>query len=1004
MAIWTPTSVGNGTALGVDDYTRTGFPGGSDALDPDNPEVGKSDDAQVDLNFFSAGVHAYTKWSGGTDLWTQIGVFLERTAGPLGPGAPGGLAEVRIKKRFLLAAINDYSGGEAPIIAIAGPGVNPTFAKNILQVVLMSGSGTSSVWRFRALWDKFGTPFGGQSIDSADISYADLEVDSDRDILYRVQGVTAGQTDFSGTIQDGSILVEMDNVEYINTTGIDPYIHWVSGNPGVRDQFQRLGLGLAGLLGPIWPVSVSDEITVSEYEPIVDVSEPCCGSGSTGPVTGATGDIPIVDPTKPHNPGASTTTCVGGGTVPTASDLTDNENWRTLLGPTPDVSCQLIAVKHPSTLGVTTYRWADKLIDLPGESSFAEGRVRRLGWTEIRRAMALPDQYPEIGQAGVTIDEQDALLRALLDEDSTSYIIAREWVEWLVSAVGRRASTVMRCLFRGVVASLNPGVGRTYTITAEEQITSPAGIFNGSKLVPQAVMDHEFFGPGRAIYPSNGQPSAGLHKDLVNKPLPILGGICSDRGATSAPDVNGITYSAEKGAVPCIWTGDVYLPGHLTQIFGELLVCLGEIGGIEDVYGSDLGYDGATPSNPPRAPRRVHYSTGTYGVDVFVPGGNGWPFPDNYIERTVNGKTLRYTAIYVRGPRMQHHRDGLINITVNVCGPLGLNGQVINQAGLYLQWFYNEHVAKNAGAGYRSGAYHILETYVSDAAVPYVQPTTFNAFQDYTKDRMGNAVGYVVKNFQLREQLPLREIEKRFMQDYEAMFPFNHFGQKMLRWVNDLADITLGTLYKERIEIDGPLPPYVDAQDEIENSLAVLHDRDHDLNTWRQEPFTLRDENSIIAHRGVIEGGKRRADGEPPSPYEVWSTADTDTVRDVFARRLIRRRVAPRYQPVPSNLAALHDELGDQIRVTDTHGVGLNGIGYVERPFLVLTQTHNPSRHTTALRCLDLKRITAGVGGWADESAFDWDSASAAERDANAFWAAEDGTIPSDNSPAKEWR
>lgn len=1001
MGSWTLTSTGNGTSLGVSAYARTDF-GGAGATDAANPEVGKTDDAQVDLNFFGAGIHAYTKWSGGSDLWTQLGVWVKRDAGPLGPGAPGGLAEVRIKKRFLLAAISDYSGGSAPIIAIAGPGVNPSFGKNILKLVLVSGSGTSSVWRFDADWEEFATG-DGQTASSANIPYADLAVDTDRTIVYRVQGCTAAQTDFTGVILDGSILVEMDGVEYINATGIDPYIHWASGNPSVRDTWQNLGFGLAGLLGPIWPISISDA-SVPDYTPIVDVSDPCCGAGTGqgtfGGGVGVTGDIPVVNQNAPFRPGPAPTECADTFVGETAADLTDAEDWRTLLGPTPDMLCELHATKHPDTLGETVYWWGDKGMDLPIESAFVEGRVRRPGWLEIRRAMALPDQYPEVSRAGVQIDEQDALIRTLLDTDSTSYLVAREWVSWLVSETWRKASGAMRVAFRGVVSALNPGPGRTYTIEAEDQITGPFGIFNLDKLVPQIVMTQAFFPPGTGIpgfgVDDGGLPTAGLHKDLEGKPFPILAGTQSDATYLAADG-----QSAAKGAVPLIWVRDVNLPSSPTQVWGEFLICLGETDSIPNLYASDCGYepDGSV-ADPRRAPKRMLLER-VYGVDYLSPDDMfTWTYhtglATRYIERTEGGQTIRYSAVYFRGPRWDHHVRGLVTITADVCpkGP--------KTAGPFLLWFNNEHVAKNEGRGYSSGDYGPLAAYASDTTVPYLQPSTYTAFQDYTKDRLGDAVGYVVRGFQLREQIPLRELEHRFMQDYEVSLPFNHHGQKMLRWIDDWADPTVGTPYRERIEIDEPLPPYRDAHDEVQNSDAVLFDRDHDLQVWRREPETFRDENSITAHKGVMHGGKRLADGQTIQPREVWSTSDAPTVRDAVSRRLLRKRKAPRYQPIPSDLAALHDEIGSQVLVSHSRGVGSGG--YVARPFYVLEQRHNPNRHQVTLGTLDLSAILAGIGGWTADAAPIWDSATEAERISQGFWAAEAGTIPSGNVPAKEWR
>lgn len=1010
-------------------------------------------------------------------------------------------------------------------------------------------------------------------------------------------------TDLS-TWTDSVVVLNLQNYALIGFFDDDPQVILGLSMP----------LGFYGFPGGAVLAEIYDDDFVlpapGTFEAPVDVSEPCCGSGSDGaPTQGQTGEIPKVNPHAPFNPGPSATTCVGGGTVPTASDLTDPENWRTLLGATPNVLCELHATKHPESLGETVYRWADQGLDLPKDSAHVEGRVRRGGWSEIRRAMALPDQYPEISRAGVVIDEQDALIRTLLDGESTAYLRAREWTQWLVSEARRKASGTMMALFRGVVAALNPGPGRTYHIEVEDHITSPFGVFDLDKLVPQAVIDHEFFGPGGddggayavgppvsatpaptligaawrgAVFDDNvwafgrgnmpagspappdtvtpsvtgggdipagpyrvqvwavkdgvegdpfefkpngvpvnvssddscvevdwtfagsdpdfwriaiadfffrarwgaghilevagsartctftsykpatpgstdafdnspprgyrvvalmpdgitlptptglstsgpyrrpahvtwlpvagalsyyvygtqvvnaqnkdfnmrwsvpadqidsdgyvffdddwlgtgmttvngipvsdllaGQLLRGAHKDLIGTPLPILGGPCTDRGATA-----GDGQSAEKGAVPLIWTRDVHLPGYGEEIFGELLACIGEVAGVEDVFASDLGYDGDEPADPARAPKRINVNH-LVGQDLVAPWDEEtWPFPTPYRERTVNGKTLRYTAVYLRGSRMEQHREGIITATANVCGPMGVNGQMIDQVGPFLQWFYNEHVAKNQGQGYRSGEYHTLETYASDATVPYLQTSTFEAFQEYTKLKLKNTVGYRVVNFQLRERITLRELERRFMQDFEISLPFNRHGQKMVAWIDDTASVDSGTLYRERIEIDEPMPPYVDEPDSVENEVRVQLGRDHDTQTWQREPIVLRDESSISAHRGVFSAGRRLANGEPAAPIEVLSTSDEGTVRSAYGRRLVRKRKAARKQAVPTDLQALHDEIGTQIRLAHSRGVGASG--YQARPFFVLGQRVDPNRKRVTLGAIDINPI-----------------------------------------------
>lgn len=102
------------------------------------------------------------------------------------------------------------------------------------------------------------------------------------------------------------------------------------------------------------------------------------------------------------------------------------------------------------------------------------------------------------------------------------------------------------------------------------------------------------------------------------------------------------------------------------------------------------------------------------------------------------------------------------------------------------------------------------------------------------------------------------------------------------------------------------------------------------------------------------------------------------------------------------DLAAFHEEISDQIRITHTRAFGANG--YVDRPFLVLKHRLNPNRKRVTLRAMDIAGLDLrrrGLGVRCDPRLGQRQRGGA---DAVRLRPDDDYTIPSDCAPAKEWR
>jgi hypothetical protein len=355
-------------------------------------------------------------------------------------------------------------------------------------------------------------------------------------------------------------------------------------------------------------------------------------------------------------------------------------------------------------------------------------------------------------------------------------------------------------------------------------------------------------------------------------------------------------------------------------VWGKLLICLGYSYEVLNVFGSDLAKD--------TEPRRVKLDASVYGSTVIRPTDAQWPHDDPWVEE--NG--IRYTAIYVRGPLLNAHREGSITIAVTLCGPHDDSDVLINQAGPVYQWLFNEHVLKNGGTGYRNHTYGTLETFANGDAM--LLTSKFTEFQDATKTFLGDSVGYTA-GLAITEPTTLREIIRRSTVSHGVRWAHNHFGQVFPFIINDLAALSSGRHFRRRMEITRPVEQHL-AHDEVRNKEDYVFHWDPDGADFRFKGRSQKNAESIAAHTpgGVVGTETRRGLREGDGEREMYYVNDPSTADDVVARNLSQRARRPRYLSVPTDLTGLEYEIAAPIRVTDEDGLGASGD--VETPAIII--------------------------------------------------------------------
>lgn len=375
------------------------------------------------------------------------------------------------------------------------------------------------------------------------------------------------------------------------------------------------------------------------------------------------------------------------------------------------------------------------------------------------------------------------------------------------------------------------------------------------------------------------------------------------------------------------------------SVYGRFVVALGALAAVQDVYVSDLAAE--------ETPKRVRAAADLYGTYILAPGHTGWPHADPYIE--LSG--IRMTVIYVRGPYLKQHRDGVVSIAVNACGYEEVGdgtGNVIDQAFLAGQFFLNEFVLKNRGGGYRTGDWGPLEAYSNGDAV--LMTSAWEDAQDKTALFIGGA-GYLA-SWAIHEAMTVREFVTRFCLTFNCRLGNTRHGQIRPIVIDDNAVATAGPLLVDRIHIKSM--EQVLATEQTENYIEFSYDWIPDLSVYRNEALVEFIGDAIAAQvpGGVIgddnPGGIRRK-----ALQELFCTQDEATAYDTRYRRMIFNKWVPRYVKLTMDMSGIAYDLGDQFRLT--HYDGLGASGDVATPFLVVGAALNADTLETTVIGLDIE-------------------------------------------------
>jgi hypothetical protein len=410
----------------------------------------------------------------------------------------------------------------------------------------------------------------------------------------------------------------------------------------------------------------------------------------------------------------------------------------------------------------------------------------------------------------------------------------------------------------------------------------------------------------------------------------------SHHKGTPPPTTNTATVAGASGA----------------EEYGRIVFADSAMHDLVGLYGSDGGANGN--------PVRVAWTVGAM-TDVLDPTTPGWPDPNPWWDITgTDGVTERFYGIYVKGPRLQHHIDGIVTIAANLCGREetgDATGELIDQAFRVWQHLISECVLANNGDGYETGVWAGLPTFADGVAM--INTDAVNAAETQSETFLGTAKGYLAA-FAITQPMTVRDWIRAFNRTFTSFSYINRFGQLAISLVNTSADPTVGTTLREDIDdVIVVRAPQIET-DRVENKVEYQYDWDADNQEYRSDLLAVQSSASQAAHKATRNLG----------PYEMFCTRDHATAVDAMGRRLALYQKAPIYIPVTTGSSGFALDLFDQVRISGIDGLGANG--YVLRPAIVIGRTDRPDDGEVDLECWDLGPITGLGFGLRSGSAMTW--------------------------------
>ncbi len=364
-------------------------------------------------------------------------------------------------------------------------------------------------------------------------------------------------------------------------------------------------------------------------------------------------------------------------------------------------------------------------------------------------------------------------------------------------------------------------------------------------------------------------------------------------------------------------------------IWDAYLVCLGASFRILSLYGSDLG-KGISTNTPDRTKLVLAEHSGS---DLLIPwDANGdadtnWPFDDPFIDYTDdNGTTYRCTMLFMRGPISDDHKNGVVNLAVNMIGREqvgdGSGYPLIDAHAIEQHLFENEFLAHTTSGLWATDA---TAPKFSDGT-PIVRSSTFRDRQAFLATAFGGRG--LTFGFAYDAQKSVTDWVRLLMRDTESRTGTNGQGQIVKFGLDPDVDTSTWPRVDHVSDLFGPLRRF--GGEDRENVMTGACDWDPDAERFRSQAEPVRDANAILKYKGRVRQG---------DAIESVFLNDSDQLDWVLARRLERVANPSIYVECTGGIGFLDYDVGDGILLTSEEGTGTDG--YEDHPFIIVRRRLN---------------------------------------------------------------
>lgn len=356
-----------------------------------------------------------------------------------------------------------------------------------------------------------------------------------------------------------------------------------------------------------------------------------------------------------------------------------------------------------------------------------------------------------------------------------------------------------------------------------------------------------------------------------------------------------------------------------------------------DIFGSDLG--GGVPENK-RDRTKIDLASRA-GVDFLVPGYPGWPYADPWVEFTNDdGIVFKLTGIFVRGPVLDDHLSGKVNITANAIGTEDVgdgSGNPIVQAHYIEHHLFENHFINRSTGGLWTTA----STYPKfDDDTPVVKSSTFVARQNYTIASLGDR-GLEGVFYSDTEQRSTADVVADLMEWTESRTGISADGQIMKFGLDETVSTEDWPRIIHEVEVYGDITR--ESGVDRENVLAGSCDWDPDGGKFRYGPITRTNQPAIEAWKN------RRKEGEPHENKLIRQPA---LLRWVMDRRLARLGRGMTLVDARGPVDWLDYDIGTGILFNSEDGPG---DGYVDQAMIILRRRYDVANQSVTLTLWDVQ-------------------------------------------------